>query len=75
MTKCFQVAVKGLVKTCQGILLLKRIATSYIFDLFEGRIEAAETVHTTLQREFVEELPTINTCTVGSVVGAYRVHI
>lgn len=39
-----------------------------------GRIEATETAVTTLQRELVEELPSIGTYTIGEVVGAYRVY-
>lgn len=70
MTKDFNVGVKAIIKIDGKCLLLK--SEQGYWDLPGGRINDDETILHALKRELHEELPSMDTYTIGQIVHAHR---
>lgn len=74
MIKTFNVGVKGIiVKEGKALLLRARDGNDNLYwDLPGGRIDGTETIEETLEREIFEEVPSINSVVIGTLLTAYR---
>jgi len=73
MIKDCNVGVKGIIYINDSCLVLKKKTPELEYwDIPGGRIDDNETLEETLTRELSEELPSLQSLTVGGVLGAYR---
>lgn len=74
MMKTFFVGVKGVVVKDGKVLILKGGEGRDFWEVPGGRIDGDESLHQTLTRELLEEVPNIKNIQIGQVLDAFRVH-